>query len=285
MGLFGNLFEKKECSVCGGEIGVLGNRKLEDGNLCKECAGKLSPLFSGRKHATVEEIKQQLAYREENKQKLGGFRPTHVFGDHRKIYVDVAAGTFLVTSRANWQDENPDLLSLSQVISCNTDIKEHREEIYRKTADGKRESYRPPRYTYHYEFAVEISVNSPWFSSISLELSEGNRPENRFTEDYHKYESQLYELRNLLMPRNMPVQNGYNAAPVYSQTAAVPQSGTVSPGGWTCSCGTQNSGKFCQTCGAPQPQTTGAFCCDKCGWTPEPGAAVPRFCPQCGDPF
>lgn len=38
MGLFGNLFEKKICSVCGGEIGLLGNRKLEDGNLCKNCA-------------------------------------------------------------------------------------------------------------------------------------------------------------------------------------------------------------------------------------------------------
>ena len=43
MGLFGKLFDKKECSVCGGEIGLLGNRKLEDGNLCKECAAKLSP--------------------------------------------------------------------------------------------------------------------------------------------------------------------------------------------------------------------------------------------------
>ena len=43
MGLFGKLFEKKECSVCGGEIGLLGNRKLEDGNLCKNCAAKYPP--------------------------------------------------------------------------------------------------------------------------------------------------------------------------------------------------------------------------------------------------
>ena len=35
MGLFGKLFEKKECAICGGEIGLLGNRKLEDGNMCK----------------------------------------------------------------------------------------------------------------------------------------------------------------------------------------------------------------------------------------------------------
>ena len=55
MGLFGKLFEKKECSVCGGEIGLLGNRKLEDGNLCKNCAAKLSPWFSDRRQSTVAE--------------------------------------------------------------------------------------------------------------------------------------------------------------------------------------------------------------------------------------
>ena len=44
MGLFGKIFEKKSCDICGGEIGLLGNRKLEDGNLCKECAKKLSQM-------------------------------------------------------------------------------------------------------------------------------------------------------------------------------------------------------------------------------------------------
>jgi len=28
MGLFGKLFEKKECAFCGDEIGLLGNRKF-----------------------------------------------------------------------------------------------------------------------------------------------------------------------------------------------------------------------------------------------------------------
>ena len=32
------LFEKKYCDFCGNKIGMLGNRKLEDGNLCKDCA-------------------------------------------------------------------------------------------------------------------------------------------------------------------------------------------------------------------------------------------------------
>ena len=40
------LFSKKICDICGGEIGLLGNRKLADGNLCKNCAQKLSPFMT-----------------------------------------------------------------------------------------------------------------------------------------------------------------------------------------------------------------------------------------------
>ena len=36
MALFGKIFEKKNCDICGNEIKFMGNRKLEDGNLCKE---------------------------------------------------------------------------------------------------------------------------------------------------------------------------------------------------------------------------------------------------------
>ena len=52
------LFDKKYCDVCGAKIGFLGNRKLEDGNLCKDCAGKLSPFFSDRRNSTVAEMKR-----------------------------------------------------------------------------------------------------------------------------------------------------------------------------------------------------------------------------------
>ena len=76
MGFFGKLFDKKECSICGGEIGLLGNRKLEDGNMCKSCAAKLSPWFSDRRQSTVAEINDQLAYRENNQGKVAVFRIT-----------------------------------------------------------------------------------------------------------------------------------------------------------------------------------------------------------------
>ncbi|MBQ7255521.1 MAG: SPFH domain-containing protein [Oscillospiraceae bacterium] len=56
------------------------------------------------------------------------------------------------------------------------------------------------------------------------------------------------------------------------QAAAAPQ------GGWTCACGTQNTGKFCTECGKPRPKR-----CSKCGW--EPSGDAPKFCPECGTPF
>ncbi|MFR5382513.1 MAG: DUF4428 domain-containing protein [Oscillospiraceae bacterium] len=65
------LFDKKYCDICGEKIGLLGNRKLENGNLCKNCARKLSPWFSDRRGSTVEEIRAQLAYRAENQEKVG----------------------------------------------------------------------------------------------------------------------------------------------------------------------------------------------------------------------
>lgn len=61
------LFDKKICDICGEKIGLLGNRKLDDGNLCKDCAKKLSPWFEERRHSTVEDIKRQLEYREKQK--------------------------------------------------------------------------------------------------------------------------------------------------------------------------------------------------------------------------
>ena len=55
--------------------------------------------------------------------------------------------------------------------------------------------------------------------------------------------------------------------------------------GWTCSCGELNKGKFCQNCGKPRPAGAPLYQCDKCGWKPEDPAHPPKFCPECGDPF
>ncbi|MDO4733124.1 MAG: DUF4428 domain-containing protein [Bacillota bacterium] len=171
MGLFGKLFEKKECSICGGEIGLLGNRKLEDGNMCKECAKKLSPWFSDRRNSTVDEINEQLEYREANKEKVASFRTTRTLGENTKVLLDEDAGVFMVTSARDLQEANPDVLSFSDVTGCNLDIDEDRVEIKRDGPNGERVSYNPPRFTYYYDFYIMIHVRNPYFDEIRFKLN------------------------------------------------------------------------------------------------------------------
>lgn len=271
------LFDKKYCDVCGEKIGLLGNRKLEDGNLCKNCARKLSPFFSERRSSTVEEIKNQLAYRAENEKQLAGLNPTLIFGNSEKVYVDTVKRKFIVSSSSNWRGANPDIIEFSQVISVDTDIVENKDEIYKEDDNGNRVSYNPPRYEVDYEFNVVINVNSPWFSQIEFELSSSNRPQSRMTDLYREYERQMYELKNLLMNNNINTPT-YAQAPPVSAQAIMPQTAE-----WICaSCGSDNNSRFCQSCGMPQPAK--ALCCDKCGYSFGQGAQVPKFCPQCGDP-
>ena len=63
-----------------------------------------------------------------------------------------------------------------------------------------------------------------------------------------------------------------------------PQPAAAPAGGWTCECGTVNNGKFCSNCGKPQPAAAPAGC-SKCGWKPADGQALPKFCPECGNPL
>ena len=103
---------------------------------------------------------------------------------------------------------------------------------------------------------------------------------------------------------------GFNAAQLYqmNQQPAAPapaaqapangwtcKCGTVNTGkfctecgsaqGWTCKCGAVNKGKFCPECGAKKPEAEPQYACDKCGWEPEDPKNPPKFCPECGDRF
>ena len=54
--------------------------------------------------------------------------------------------------------------------------------------------------------------------------------------------------------------------------------GTAAAGAaWTCSCGAQNTGKFCSNCGSPKPEAAGPWFCTNCG-TQNTG----NFCSGCG---
>ncbi len=256
MGLFGKLFEKKSCDICGGEIGLLGNKKLEDGNCCKECAGKLSPWFNERRHSTVEDIKAQLAYREENRDAVAKFNTTRSFGEDMNVLLDEDQQLFMVTRARNLKEANPDVLSFSQVTGCDLDIDEdHTEEMREiKDKDGntKRVSYNPPRYTYRYDFYIIIRVNHPYFDEMKFKLNRssvevevtgrqttGTTPGKRSV-DYQDYERMGKEIKRALT--SIRTQARKEAAEAAAPKAAV----------------------TCPYCGATTtPDSSG--CCEYCG--------------------
>lgn len=175
MALFGKLFEKKVCDICGQEIGMMGNRKLADGNCCKNCASQLSPWFSERKTSTVDEIREQLAYREENREKVSQFHTTRTLGRGTKVLLDEDNRLFAVTSASRLSDSNPDVLAFSQVTGCELDVRENSTEVRQEFRDkeGKwhSESYNPKRYTYSYDFYLTIYVSHPWFDQMQFRLN------------------------------------------------------------------------------------------------------------------
>lgn len=164
------LFSKKYCDVCGEKIGLIGNRKLEDGNLCKDCAKKLSPWFSERRHSTLAAIREQLAYREDNKNAVAAFHTTRSLGRSTKLLIDEDARKFMVTGASNLAEANPDVLDYAQVTGCDLDIQENRTEK-KQTVDGKSVSFNPPRYEYSYNFYCTIQVNHPYFDDMRFALN------------------------------------------------------------------------------------------------------------------
>ena len=258
------LFDKKNCDICGDKIGLLGNRKLDNGNLCKNCAGKLSPWFEERRHSTVEDIKRQLAYREENKNAVRNFRVIREFSaDRYHVFIDDNKGMFAVAFNMSEQN-NPDIVPLSAITSCRMEIDEDREEEKYTDQDGESRSYVPPRYTYSYDYKIKLSVNTPWFDDMDFQLNTFSVKDQERAK-MMKYEQLGNQIVSALtgvptsayggmMNQGYPQQGGM-------MNQGYPQQGTTAPNmsrqmtanEWICSCGATNTGLFCEYCGTPNP--------------------------------
>lgn len=180
------LFDKKECSICGAKIGLLGNKKLSDGNMCKDCEKKLSVWFKNRKESSISDIQNQLAKREANKEELNVFNATRAYGEFGCILIDenmkkfvalsdTSDGFFgdvkIVTSIDQIKDKNPDIIEFSQVESVDIDVKVTSKEE-KQTVNGEQVSYNPKHYVYMALFYINIKIKQhPFIKSIKIQLN------------------------------------------------------------------------------------------------------------------
>ena len=160
MGLF-DVFKKKDCEICGKEVGLLGYKKLEDGEICKDCVKLLSPWFDDRRHSTVEQIKAQLQAREYNKLALETWQPSIALGDYYTMYVKTKGDipiSFVVSNSDKYRENNADILSFLWITACTPDIRESRTELKQTNSQGEKVSYDPPRYEYRYDFYIKLDI-------------------------------------------------------------------------------------------------------------------------------
>lgn len=179
------LFDKKNCSVCGARIGLLGGHKLSDGNLCSDCAKKLSPWFSDYRTAAADSIRAQLADREENRKRLAVFKTTKCFGEYGSIIIDEDAGVFAaiedsaaslfgarkeITDISQIIDRNPDVVRFDQVTDADIEIVQTQREE-KQTVNGQEVSYNPKHILYMYMFYAVIRLDHPYISSMRIQLN------------------------------------------------------------------------------------------------------------------
>ena len=257
MGLF-DRFKKQDCEICGKEVGMFGYKKLKDGEICKDCVKLLSPWFEDRKESTVEQIKQQLVYREQNAKDLESFEISRIIGDSQKMYIEEVNGVpnrFFIYDGLDYLKHNPDIISFRDVISCTVDIEARDEEIMKEDEEGNSVSYNPPRYEHNYNFFIEMHIrNNPYFNQIRFDVNSetvtmesvgvgSGRPMNshinaREQKQYQKYEQMCAEIKET-------VEKGKQGAAPETRAAPV-----------------QNRPKFCSNCGAPYE---GGKFCQSCG--------------------
>ena len=219
MGFLDKLFEKKCCDICGGEIGLMGNRKLADGNLCKECAAKLSPLFDERRQSTVEQIREQLLYRADNEGRVAAFNPTRTLGARTKVLIDDNAGAIIVTASSRWRDVNPDVIAFDQVTGCAAEVREFKTELREKKPDGTTARYDPPRYEIEYDVWVVVNVNSPYFDEIAFKTNDA-RLESRACDAYRAAVREADGIRDALARIWEDAHEGLDANGVFGMRLA-----------------------------------------------------------------
>ena len=247
MGFFDKLFEKKYCSICGKQLGLI-QRKLVDGYICGECKNKLSRWFSDRKESTIEQIKEQLAYREENRNRLESFQVTHTYGNPVVVRLDDENGQFIVSNYRNFKEDNPDIIKYADITGVDYEIVQ---QSYMEKKDENGKILNPRRFDADYDFKFTVHVNNPYFEEMRFDLNDSmvrivNSLDPKGEAKYIQYQQMSEELKRALQDRK---QEALNTQKQEKQAQNQPKKKTVCP---RCGANTMpDANGCCEYCGSP----------------------------------
>ena len=183
MGLFG----KKVCGICGKELGLLGHKKLNDGDICKECLSYASPWLTGRRGLTIADMQAHLDYRRLNQDNLQYFKESdRAVADNMVVSVDATNKCLIMAHNAAGLRANPDIIYLDQITGVTAEIRENFSHIHREHPEPHEEE------NYDYYFQVHMYLTHEWIPEISMSVNTFSidaRETEKFTRAYNELNS------------------------------------------------------------------------------------------------
>ena len=174
---------QENCSVCSNKLTRFGSKVLKDGMLCRNCAKLASEWLEDTDFAemTVEQIREHLAYRQENREKLAEFKGSKVVDGKYSLFIDDESKDFLISKRSDYVQDNADLLNINEIRKVRI--------VERKylNKDGS-------------DVCVQLLLRHPQFSSLKFQVNEFGCL-NRDSEEYQQALKQAYEYVNALKER------------------------------------------------------------------------------------
>ncbi|MFI3250573.1 MAG: SPFH domain-containing protein [Eubacteriales bacterium] len=206
----------------------------------------------------------------------------NISGDYRRSEIDATLKSELLTAL------QPALGKISAMGIRYSDLPSHTMEISEALNEVLTNSWQKTRGIKIAAFAIN-SVSIPEEDAAQIRQLQLNENPNLAAANLAA--AQADAMRNAasnsagslhgFMGMNMATgMGGMNAGSLF-QAGAQQQAGQPQQpqqGGWNCSCGTMNQGKFCNNCGKPQPAPAGSWQCT-CG-----ASNQGKFCNECGKP-
>lgn len=194
-----SLFGKKKCCSCGENIGTLYRKKLPCGFICEKCSHELSPFVKSTKFTDAEKLREHLAYRRENTELLEKFEITRIIGEKERLVIDDRNRLLLFADRDKWAKRQPDVIRFDQVTGFDEYIEAIESCDYYESSEGIETKVPDDFVTYNFFFT--LTVDSPWFDVISIQINKDELITNDINvSEYREYKNILAEVRETFRP-------------------------------------------------------------------------------------